>query len=186
MHCTGFWVALLLMGGLVKGFGGSGNGLDSSTVFLIRHAEKPMDGAGLAPEGVSRAKALVGYFKPLHLSALYAAADSENSRRPRLTLEPTAAALGLTLKTSFKEKQVDDLAAEIRAGTPGRNILICWHHGTIADLLAALGVDPWQVLPKGKWPKDCYDGIITLRFDAQGHLAEPGWKSQNLMPGDGR
>src|SRR5271170_7271252 len=69
--------------------------LQDAVILIIRHAEKPKAGPDLSPEGVQRAEAYVNYFKsfqvnsqPLTLDYLFAAADSKNSIRPRLTLTP--------------------------------------------------------------------------------------------------
>jgi hypothetical protein len=73
----------------------SSTGLADTTVLIIRHAEKPDSGTGLAPAGEARAQAYVGYFQHLRLNGvvfrpdtLIATADSKNSARERLTLEP--------------------------------------------------------------------------------------------------
>ena len=73
--------------------------LNESNVLLIRHAEKPVRGRGLAPMGEARAQAYATYFPRLpihgldaepeaHYHYLFAAKDSHASHRPRLTLEP--------------------------------------------------------------------------------------------------
>ena len=155
----------------------SGAGLKHATVLIIRHAEKPDDGAGLAPAGEARAQAYVGYFKnfqlhnePVKLDAIFAAADSANSHRPRVTVEPLAQSLGLAVNASYKDKDYGLLVSELQAHHEGKNILICWHHGELPELLAALGADPNALLPGGRWPGDEYDWIIALRFDHDGHL----------------
>ncbi len=85
--------------------------LANTVVLIIRHAEKPEDGSGLTPVGEQRARAYVPYFRAyqldsqlLKLSHLFAAADSTNSRRPRLTIEPLAAALHMKLDLRFTDK----------------------------------------------------------------------------------
>jgi hypothetical protein len=168
-------------------------GLKDGVVLVIRHAEKPLDGKTLAPEGVERAKAYVHYFqdfqldgKPLKLDALYAARDSKNSMRPRLTMEPLSQGLNLPLDSTFKDKDPEALAKELEATPHGTNILICWHHGKIPDLLHALGADPNALLPDGKWPEDVFWWVIELRYDHQGHLIPGECKriNEGLRPGD--
>ena len=155
----------------------SGAGLKHATVLIIRHAEKPDDGAGLAPAGEARARDYVGYFKnfrlhdePVKLDAIFAAADSKNSQRPRITVEPLAQALGLIVNASYKDKEYASLVSNLQTTDHGRNLLICWHHGELPELLAALGANPDALLPGGRWPGDEYDWIIALRFDHDGHL----------------
>ena len=115
-----------------------------------------------------------------------AAADSSNSHRPRLTLEPLSQSLGLPLDIRYKNKESDQLAAELQSRPHGRHILICWHHGQIPALLQALGADPAKLLPGGKWPDDVFSWVIQLRYDEQGRLifGETKRVSENLLPGD--
>ena len=151
--------------------------LSNATIFIIRHAEKPDDGAGLTAAGERRALAYVGYFagqrvdkQPLKLEHLFAAADSKNSARPRLTLEPLGRALKLPLDQRFEADDFEALAKELQERDHGKGVVVCWHHGTIPGLLANLGVNPARLLPDGAWPKDVFNWVIELRFDASGRL----------------
>ena len=159
--------------------------------MVIRHAEKPDAGSGLSAAGEARAAAYVNYFKnfkvegqPLKLDCLFAAADSKASHRPRLTIEPTSKALGLDINSRFKAGDFQGLADEIRSQPHGQAILIAWHHGKIPSLLRALGADPDQVIPKGKWPDDVFGWLIQLRYDSDGHLMEAKRINEKLMPDD--
>src|ERR1700742_4481174 len=82
--------------------------LAGNTVLIVRHAEKPPLGRELTPTGRARAQAYVHYFDPFHdgglklrVNALYAGADSADSVRPRLTLEPLRDATGIPLDSSI-------------------------------------------------------------------------------------
>jgi hypothetical protein len=163
-------------------------GPPNSVILIIRHAEKPDDGPELAPSGQERARAYVHYFEtyklngaPLHFDDLFASRDSTGSMRPRLTLEPLSHALGMPLQTPYKDKDVDDMAAELRAICPGKHILICWHHGEIADLLASLGANPNQFIPGGDWPSDQYGWVIQLCFDHNGNIIQS--QSRRIVEG---
>jgi hypothetical protein len=167
--------------------------LRDMVVLVIRHAEKPTNGMELTPAGVARANAYTNYFKnftidskPLHLDAIFAAADSKNSQRPRLTTEPLSKSLGLPLDLRFKAASPGELADELRAKPHGKQVLICWHHGDIPALLQALDADPAKLLPGGKWPDAVFSWMIQLRYDKDGHLipAETRCISEDLMPGD--
>ena len=76
--------------------------LNNAVILIIRHAEDADSGDGLSSVGDARAKAYASYFKnftvdgqPLKLDYLFAAKDSRNSHRPRLTIEPIGKELGL-------------------------------------------------------------------------------------------
>ena len=151
--------------------------LSNARIVIIRHAEKPEEGAGLTPDGDKRALAYVNYFAgvkvdkaPLKLDHLFAAADSKNSERSRLTLEPLSRALKLPIDQRFDADEFAKLAEEIRTQDHGRNMLICWHHGSLPGLLGALGVEPARVLPDGEWPDKIFNWVIVLRFNASGKL----------------
>jgi hypothetical protein len=71
----------------------------------------------------ARANAYVKNFKnltidgqPLKLDYLFAVADSRSSHHPRLTIEPTAKELGLTIDTRFKNQQFQDWPMKFKAG----------------------------------------------------------------------
>ncbi len=161
----------------------------NAVILIIRHAEKPDAGHTLSAAGDARAQAYVDYFKnyqvdgrPLKLDCLFATKDSGNSHRPRLTLEPFAKALGLKIDSRFSNDQFQQLAQEIQSHPSGTNILICWHHGNIPQLVRALGADPKKILPNGKWPDDEFGWLIQLRYDANGHLSDSKRINENLPP----
>ena len=165
--------------------------LKNAVILIIRHAEKPDAGHGLSAAGVARADAYVNYFKnyqvngqPLKLTSLFATADSKQSHRPRLTLEPTSKALGLTIDSRFKDENYQGLVNELQSKPHGEGILIAWHHQKIPALLQALGADPKQVIPRTKWPESVYGWLTQLRYDENGHLIEAKRIEEKLMPDD--
>ena len=169
--------ALLLLAATVSCLGQSSNGLKNAVVLIIRHAEKLESGQDLSPAGFQRADAYVKYFgqyqvdgQPLKLDSLFAAADSKNSHRPRLTLQPLSRSLHLSVDTTFKDKAPALLADELKSKPHGRQILVCWHHGKIPELMRALGADPGAMLPDGKWPDAEFGWVIELRYDGEGKL----------------
>jgi broad specificity phosphatase PhoE len=167
------------------------SGLKNTVILIIRHAEQPDAGFGLSAAGEARARDYVSYFenftvegRPLRLDYVFAAKDSPNSHRPRLTIEPTAKALGLKVDSRFKNKQFLELADEVESRPHGENVLICWHHGTISQLLRALGADPNRLLPDGKWPNDVFGWLIELRYDESGRLVEGKRINESLSSDD--
>jgi hypothetical protein len=165
--------------------------LQGSVIVIIRHAEKPDVGDGLAPAGEARAKAYVDYFEhftvhsnEIRFDYLFATKDSHESKRPRLTIKPLSKALGLDINTDFKDDAYAELADELQSGRyNNKNILVCWHHGKIPKLLTALGADPEKLVPDGKWPEDVFDWLVRLQYDQNGNLRAKV-KDENLMPGD--
>jgi len=151
------------------------NYLANNTVLIVRHAEKPAEGTGLTPMGEARAQLYVKYFQPFHeeglsisVDCLYAGADSKNSVRPRLTLEPLSKATGLPLHLNVGTKDPEALVHELKAEAHGQHPLIAWRHGEIPALLTAFGIAPEKVIPNGKWPDDVFDWVIAITIGRDG------------------
>jgi hypothetical protein len=171
----------------------SAHGPRNGTVLIIRHAEKLDSGGGLSQKGQQRADALVEYIRkyqndghPIRLSAIYAASDTKESQRPRVSVEPVARSLGLRVESDFKSAAVDALADDVCARRAGQCTLICWRHGEIPALVEAFGVKVTDVIPDGKWPDSKFDWVIELNFDQNGIPRSGGVhrKSQHLLAGD--
>ena len=169
------------------------DGPKDSVVLIIRHAEDAGSGHGLSPRGQERAEAYKNYFQNFTVEskrrkpdAVLVAADSKQSHRPRLTVEPFAKAAKLPIDSRFGNKQPTDLADELRANHQGKVLLICWHHGQIPALLRALGAAPERLLPNGKWPKAVYDWVIVVSYDENGRLVPESTRriSEHLLPGE--
>ena len=193
MHRRLFTAVLILFGSALILAVDAQDGPKDAVVLIIRHAENAANGHGLSPRGEERAKAYKNYFlnftidsKRLEPNAVVVAADSKQSHRPRLTVEPFAKAAKLPIDNRFANKQPADLAAGLRTNYQGKIILVCWHHGQIPDLLRALGAAPETLLPNGKWPKTVYDSVIMLSFDENGRLIPQSTKriNEHLLPGD--
>jgi hypothetical protein len=152
-------------------------------------------GPDLTPAGEARAKAYVDFFAHLKIEGhiwrpthLFAAADSKDSHRPRLTLTPLSKAMDMPLDQRFGSKDVTELAADLQSHRYGKDVLVCWRHGKIPALLSALGADPDPLFKTGKWPGDVYDWIVEVPFDATGKVKSQDVKilHEHLMPGDAK
>jgi hypothetical protein len=163
------------------------------TVLIIRHAEKPDMGTELTPQGEARARAYAEFFEHLRVdgrkwrpSHLFAAADSKDSHRPRLTLTPLSNATKMPLDLRFGSKDVKELAADLESHRYGHDILVCWRHSKVPALLNALGADPSPLFPTGKWPGEKYDWIVEVPYDSHGQMKEIKLLHEHLMPGDSK
>lgn len=168
---------------------GTTSALKNAVILVIRHGEKPESGEVLSPAGEARAQAYANYFKNYSIDGqphppdhLFAAKDSSSSSRPRLTIEPTAKALGLPIDSRFDDNQFLELAQQLQSTPHGTNILICWHHGNIPQLLQALGADPGKLLPGGKWPDAVFNWVMQLRYDANGQMLDSTRITENFTP----
>jgi hypothetical protein len=178
---------------MVKAQAGNSSGLKNAVILIIRHAEKADKGEKLSKAGEKRAKAYVGYFSnftvdsdPLKLDYLFSTADSKESCRTRLTLEPLSKAIGLPIDSRLKYTDTQGLVGAIQAKPPGKQFLVCWHHGEIPQLVSGLGADSKTLFRDGKWPDNVYDWVIQLRYDANGQLIDAKRITEDIKPGDKR
>lgn len=167
----------------------------NTNILMIRHAEKPDSGSDLAVAGQERAQAYVVYFRNYSINSsvvkldyLFAAANSSASQRPQLTIQPLAAAIGLAINDEHKDKDYQKVADDIlqNAKYDQKNILICWHHGEILDLAAALGATGLPAAsnwPTSPWPSKVYGWLLQLCYDDKGAIipAQTVCINQELM-----
>lgn len=168
--------------------GSTSVGLADATVMIVRHAEKPKSGTGLAPAGEARAQAYVSYYQHLVLNGvafrpdtLIATADSRNSARERLTLTPLSQALGIPLDLTFSNKDIAGLVRALTSERHGKSILIAWHHSNLSQIIDALGGNAAALLPDEQWPDNVFNWVVVLRYDHDGKLI-PG--SEQLIQED--
>lgn len=118
---------------------GSGS---ATTVLLVRHAEKVLDGGSdpaLTEEGRAHAEKLATSLKQVELAAIF----STPFRRTRDTAAPSAAKAGIeTTITEAGPGFVERLAERILKGHRGQTVLVVGHSNTIGPTLAALGAGP--------------------------------------------
>ena len=156
----------------------------NTNILMVRHAEKPDSGKRLSVAGQERAHAYAVYFQNymlngtlLKLSYTFATADSSQSQRPRLTMEPLANAMGMEIDARYQENDYQKVADEILQNSKYHqsNILICWHHGEILELAAALEVDATKLPPQSHWPSPPWPGEVfgwlpQVCYDADGNV----------------
>lgn len=178
-----------------------------STIFLIRHAEKPdgtnkgvdetgaPDKESLIVRGWQRAGALAVFFgSPEGLPAperIYASASRKekiapkvkvgsDSERPILTVSSLAAKLGMTPIETFTKGQEPDLADELV--TLQGTTLVCWQHEAIPAIAKViLGTAAGVPDP---WPSDRFD--VVWRFVRAGATGPWAFDQvcQRLLSGD--
>lgn len=136
----------------------------------MRHAEKPADKAdpGLSAQGRRRAEQLATYVPRIfgRPDFLVAAADKKGSHRPRLTLEPLAAATGVAVDATVSDKDSAAFAAAllVEPRFDGARVVIAWRHDALPALARGLGAETGQC--PDPWPDELYDLILRLDFDA--------------------
>lgn len=166
-------------------------GKSPAVVYVIRHAEKPApeeNSPDLTATGFKRAEVLPSLFvqmpglpaprlpKP---DAVFATARSKSSNRPVETVTPLAQFLKLPLHHEFDERATGPIAAEVLGGKyAGKVVLICWHHGQIPALAAALGVTD----APAAWDAQVFNQIWKITYSAG--QAKLTIISESLLPGD--
>ena len=100
----------------------------STTVFLVRHAEKETEGAdtSLNEAGHKRAKVLASMLADAGITAIYAS----EFHRTQETAAPLAEKLGIKV-TVIPGKDIDGLVARVRELKPGGRALIVGHSNTV-------------------------------------------------------
>lgn len=160
-----FAIAICLLGAVLIGCAQPKDKI--TTLILVRHAEKENDGTkdpGLTAEGKARAADLVKILGETKIDAIY----STNYKRTRSTVQPLAAAKGISILTydPMKGEEMD----KILQAHAGATIVICGHSNTT----------PWvanYLLDKEELAdfKDSdYDNLIILSVLEKGH-AQVTW-----------
>ncbi|KAJ5116863.1 hypothetical protein N7456_001211 [Penicillium angulare] len=123
------------------------------TVYLIRHGEKPSNGStGLSAQGLERAQCLKNVFSASSQYDIgYIIAEEPKSDgkrdRPYETVEPLATELGLTVDTSCSKTDAKCVKDLVKDYDGSGNILICWEHGELTDIVEELGDDNAPTYP---------------------------------------
>ena len=118
----------------------------------MRHAEKiPEDPVHLSPKGRVRADHLMTYVKHMVLEDIIhdrpnylismKQKSPKKSNRPKETLEPLAAVLGLKIHDKFQNKDIDEAIEQINnPDLEGKTVIVCWSHHQIPKIAKGLGL----------------------------------------------
>src|SRR4051794_17237346 len=108
----------------------------SSTVYLVRHAEKADDGTQnpplRQPEGIARANALAAMLADKGIVSII----TSTFKRTVQTAEPLAKKLGKQAAMT-KNSSADGVVSKVRAAKG--NVLIVHHSNTVPEIIAKLG-----------------------------------------------
>lgn len=182
--------------------------MSTSTLILIRHAEKPdartgsqgvdelgrPDTQALSVRGWQRAGALVRLLAPIEFAhgelprptTLCAAAPSSRhpSRRPELTLRPLASELAVPIDQSCRTDEDPAAVAQALLAESGV-VLVSWRHDELPSLARALAAAAAPELVAHiptAWPDDRYD--LLWRLDRRGGSWLFHQQPQLLLAGD--
>ncbi|KAL3482104.1 hypothetical protein BJX99DRAFT_217369 [Aspergillus californicus] len=132
------------------------------TVYLIRHGEKPDDdGTGLSTQGEERAQCLrevFGASSEYNIGYIMAMTPKDDGKRnrPYQTVLPLSEDLGLEVDISCDRDDPDCVKDAVDDYDGDGNILICWEHDALTDIVEELGDDDAP-----EYPSDRYDLIWT-------------------------
>ncbi|AST28846.1 hypothetical protein CDC45_17265 [Ralstonia pseudosolanacearum] len=100
---------------------------------------------------------------------LFATQASVHSNRPVETITPLASAIGLPIHDDHGDNEYGKLASKLISDDKyaGKLVLICWHHGKIPELAAALGGVP----PEQHWPPTTFDRVWILDYTQASNTA---------------
>jgi broad specificity phosphatase PhoE len=160
-----FWVMWLLFFALLAAAFVSYRSATTTTLVLVRHAEKVMgtiEDPPLAAEGVRRAERLAQMWGEVKtgngLDALYVS----DTKRAQQTMAPLASRLGMK-PIVYPAADVDGMARRLLREHRGGRALIIGHGNTIPALVQKLS---GQAVPE--IPEDEYDNIYVVTVPSFG------------------
>ncbi|KAJ5622637.1 hypothetical protein N7528_005869 [Penicillium herquei] len=140
----------------------SGLSIARPDVYFIRHGEKPRNGGiGLSDDGLERAECIRDIFgdhSDYNIGYIMAQKPKKSGKRnrPYETVKPLAEDLGIKVDISCKRDDSECVKDTIDDYEGEGNILICWEHHRMTDLVEELG---YEDAPE--YPDDRYDLIWT-------------------------
>lgn len=171
-HFFLLFVMTVCLGMIVPSFSSYANTDSATTVFLVRHAEKVLDGSDdpdLAPEGKARANELMYILQHVKLDAIY----STPFKRTQQTVLPAAEDKNLKIQNYQPDER--GFLEKVLSAHPRGAVLIVGHSNTIPDLANELaGRREFKNLNDGTYDNlfiaqvfpDTPSKIIRMRFGA--------------------
>ena len=126
-----------------------------TTVFVVRHAEKALDGTRdppLSDEGRAHAARLAALFAAGQADARLSAVYATEFRRTRQTAQAVASRLQLPVLV----RPAGDLAAlveDIKSHHRGGSVLVVGHSNTVPEILQALGTEAVPPLAENEYSR---------------------------------
>lgn len=161
------WFALGLLGAVALAVASphaaAAQGGKSTTVIVVRHAEKAMQPANdppLTAEGEARAMALWEAVKDANVTAVI----TTQLARTRMTAAPTVANRGITpeVVNAGGATHIAEVAAAVKRHA-GETVLVVGHSNTVPAIVAALGAkEPAAICD----PE--YDNVYVVTIDPAG------------------
>ena len=134
----------------------------STEVFLVRHAEKLLDGSdpALSEIGERRAEALARLLGEAGIEFVH----STDFKRTRSTATPLAEALGVEVRI-YDHRDLVALAKKVR-GRPGRHLIV-GHSNTTPQVVTLLGGDAGEEIDE----RSEYDRLYLVTIDDSGQVS---------------
>ncbi|KAJ5266548.1 hypothetical protein N7478_009356 [Penicillium angulare] len=134
-------------------------------VYFIRHGEKPQHGGiGLSDDGLERAECIrdiFGSHSGYDIGYIMAQKPKKSGKRnrPYETVRPLAEDLDIKVDISCNRDDPKCVKKRIKKYKGEGNILICWEHHRMTDLVEALGNEDAP-----EYPDDRFDLIWTISY----------------------
>ena len=120
----------------------------------------------------------------------YGSPQDCDQHRPHQTIQPLARRLQVPIRTPVPKGREKDLVEQHILTAVDADVLVCWDHQHIGEILAALG-DGLSVTPAvtdsatAPWPDDRFDLVLVLdRVDRPGAGYRFSQLPQQLLDGD--
>lgn len=146
--------------------------MNGTRILLLRHGEKTGDinDVHLSAEGYARAAKLADYIPATFGTPqfLIATAPSAHSIRPIETITPLSQKTEVPVVAQYADKHFEPMTAQLLTDPvyTGALVVLCWHHGQIPNMAAALGAQP-GTYPE-VWDDLVFNAILDMQYGADG------------------